>query len=59
VVAGRIGDKAVDHPPGDDMTKQDGRWNPDLVGDYDRIADLYTEAYADDLSRKAIRGHPS
>lgn len=46
-----MSDKAVDHPPDDDVAKRDGDWNPDLVGDYDRIADLYAEAYADDLGR--------
>ena len=33
------------------MAKQDREWNLDLVGDYDRIAELYAEAYADDLGR--------
>lgn len=43
--------KATKYPRDDEMTQQEGRWNPDLVGDYDRIADLYAEAYADDLGR--------
>ena len=46
-----MSDKAVDRPADDDVAKRDEYWNPDLVGDYDRIADLYAEAYADDLSR--------
>ena len=33
------------------MTQQDDYWNPDLAGDYDRIADFYADAYADDLVR--------
>jgi SAM-dependent methyltransferase len=52
VIAGCTSDKALDHPPDDDVSKQYGHWNPDLIGDYDRIADLYAEAYADDLSRE-------
>lgn len=51
VVAGCTSDKAIDHPPDDDVSKPDGHWNPDLVGDYDRIADLYAVGSADDLSR--------
>jgi SAM-dependent methyltransferase len=34
------------------MRKQPDRWNPDLAGDYDRIADSYTDAYGDELDRK-------
>ena len=26
------------------MAKQDPEWNPNLVGDYDRIAELHSEA---------------
>lgn len=44
-------DKAVDHPPHVDMTQQEGHWNPDLAGDYDRIAKFYADAYANDLGR--------
>jgi SAM-dependent methyltransferase len=34
------------------MSEQPEKWNPDLVGDYDRIADSYTDAYGDELDRK-------
>ena len=43
--------KATKYPRDDEMTQQEGRWNPDLAGDYDRIAEFYADAYADDLGR--------
>jgi SAM-dependent methyltransferase len=38
--------------PALDMTPPSDTWNPDLAGDYNRIAESYTEAYGDELDRK-------
>lgn len=32
--------------------RRDGPWNPDLAGDYDRVAERYANAYFDELNRK-------
>lgn len=34
------------------MAESSDRWNPDLAGDYDRIAELYAGQYCDELDRK-------
>ena len=36
--------KATKYPRDDEMTQQEGRWNPDLAGDYDRIAEFDADA---------------